>query len=239
MADNDREMLNELIVESREHLENIEPDLLELEQNGNNVSSELINRVFRAVHSIKGGFGFFGIETIVRLAHAMENVMSRVRDKEIEVTGDLTDALLLGIDKLSLLLNDVGNSENVSIETELAKLHPFLSTEAQKTAPKEGGSQTKGDFSLASIQSEWPGLSDDIVSELIKNGKLLYLVSTTPAVDFPGKTIVEILDSWEKFGDILQMKPARAIQQARQVATLQEHIPTRLLLMEKLPRQRS
>lgn len=58
MSDIDREMLNELIVESREHLEKIEPDLLELEQNGNNVSDELVNRVFRAVHSIKGGFGF-------------------------------------------------------------------------------------------------------------------------------------------------------------------------------------
>ena len=60
----DKKMLNELIMESREHLEKIEPDLLQLEKKGSDVPGSLTNRIFRAVHSIKGGFGFFGIDTI-------------------------------------------------------------------------------------------------------------------------------------------------------------------------------
>jgi two-component system, chemotaxis family, sensor kinase CheA len=93
----DKEMLNELIVESREHLSEIEPDLLELEQKGDAISGELINRIFRAVHSIKGGFGFFGVDHIMKLSHAMENIMAKVRDKKLLISPEVTEALLKGV----------------------------------------------------------------------------------------------------------------------------------------------
>jgi two-component system chemotaxis sensor kinase CheA len=79
----DKEMRNDLVVESREHLSEIEPDLLELEQKGDAIGQELINRIFRALHSIKDGFGFFGIEHITKLSHTMENVMAKIRDKAL------------------------------------------------------------------------------------------------------------------------------------------------------------
>ncbi len=213
MSDIDREMLNELIVESREHLEKIEPDLLELEQNGNNVSDELVNRVFRAVHSIKGGFGFFGISKIVDLAHSMENVMSRVRDKDLKVTGDLTDALLEGIDKLRTLLDDVGNSENVSIEEEQQKLKPFLSGNIAKEEDDLIVDEIKSadsDMSIDDFKSRFPKLTDEVISETIKNGKLLYLITLHPEKDLIGKDIIEILSTWEKFGEVLQSLPSRS-----------------------------
>ena len=55
----DKDLLNELIIESQEHIANIEPDLLILERDKDAVSDELINKIFRAVHSVKGGFGFY------------------------------------------------------------------------------------------------------------------------------------------------------------------------------------
>ena len=51
----DDELLKEFINESREHLANIEADLLTIEENGADIDEELVNKVFRAAHSIKGG----------------------------------------------------------------------------------------------------------------------------------------------------------------------------------------
>lgn len=134
--DND-ELILELVAESREHLSEIEPDMLELESRGNDVPDELLNRIFRAVHSIKGGFGFYGKTTIVELSHAMENVLSRVRDREITVDSALTDVLLQGLDKLRVMLDDIDASDRVSIDREVAALKPFLKEAGRKGARKK------------------------------------------------------------------------------------------------------
>ena len=59
---NDQELLKEFLIESNEHLTAIEPDLLLLEKSGTQTSQEVINRIFRAIHSIKGSAGFFGFD---------------------------------------------------------------------------------------------------------------------------------------------------------------------------------
>ncbi len=205
MSETDREILNELIIESRDHLDAIEPDLLELEQKGCKVSTELVNRVFRAVHSIKGGFGFFGIETIVNLAHAMENVMARVRDKETKVTPEMTDALLMGIDKLSTLLNDVSNSENVSVSREIEKLTPFIGGDIEV--------KTQIDASLINYtvdkENVFSMLNDEVLEKVKRNGMLLYQVTVVPTTDCTTDKLSEKFNGWEKYGEIIQTIPER------------------------------
>ena len=63
----DDDLLSEYIVECREHLAAIEPDLLAMEEAGGACAPEVINRVFRAIHSIKGGAGFFAFEALKTL----------------------------------------------------------------------------------------------------------------------------------------------------------------------------
>ncbi len=126
MADFDDSLLDELIIESKEHLETIEPDLMELEENPKTVDPEAINRIFRAVHSIKGGFGFFSMKHIVELAHAMENVMGLIRDGELTVQSKIVDVLLSGADKLRVLIDDVQASEAIPINEEVKQLSGIL-----------------------------------------------------------------------------------------------------------------
>ena len=61
---NNESAIQEFVEEGREHLSAIEPDLLTLEKEGINTDSEIINRVFRAIHSLKGVSGFLGFEAI-------------------------------------------------------------------------------------------------------------------------------------------------------------------------------
>lgn len=120
------EVLDELLIESQEHLESIEPDLLQLERNPEAVDSELINRIFRGIHSIKGGFGFLGISTIQNLAHVMESVLMKIRDGKLTPTPEMVDVLLQGVDKIREMFDDVEGSEAVDASGVYEGLKPWL-----------------------------------------------------------------------------------------------------------------
>jgi two-component system chemotaxis sensor kinase CheA len=74
----DEELIQEFVIESRDHLAGIEPDFLTLEQCLDDIPSELINRIFRAIHSIKGASGFFGLTALKNLSHVMESLLMMV-----------------------------------------------------------------------------------------------------------------------------------------------------------------
>ena len=137
MEKEDLEIIQELIEESTEHLSAIEPDLLELEQRGGEVSSELVNRIFRAIHSIKGGFGFFGIESIQGLTHVMESVLMKVRDGEMSADSSMVDSLLEGVDKVREMLEDVEGSDRVDASVVLGSLKQILDSHESGGAPAD------------------------------------------------------------------------------------------------------
>jgi two-component system chemotaxis sensor kinase CheA len=83
MSDFDESIVEEFIVESKEHLESIEGDLLAIEKDLTAINSESINKIFRAIHTIKGASGFLGFTTIGRLSHVMETLLSLIRSNEI------------------------------------------------------------------------------------------------------------------------------------------------------------
>lgn len=138
MAIIDQDLLNELITESNEHLDRIEPGFLAME-GGNEVAPDLINEIFRAIHSIKGGFGFFGLNNIKELSHKMESVLMLVRDGELAVNSSVADALLAGVDKLRAMIDEVQDSDEVSIEEELRPLKIILGEEVDELAVEETG----------------------------------------------------------------------------------------------------
>ena len=135
----DENIISDFVTESREHLSSIEPDLLTMEQLGSSAPAEVINRVFRAIHSIKGGAGFFAFENLKHLSHAMESVLMQVRDGKLEVTPEIMDVVLASLDRLRAMLDDINASDAVPCEKELAALAGVL--ERQGVAP---GATVKG-----------------------------------------------------------------------------------------------
>ena len=75
----DPPMIFEFISEAKEHLANVTDDLLALEKHRGEAARYRIDRLFRAVHSVKGGAGFFGRRNVEDLAHAMETLLGRLR----------------------------------------------------------------------------------------------------------------------------------------------------------------
>ncbi len=115
MSIEDDEILQGFIEESLEHLADIENDLLAIEEGGADIDVELVNKVFRAAHSIKGGAGFMGLTVIQNLAHAAENVLGLIRSEKLIPTPENINVLLLASDELQQLIEDVGNSNEVDI----------------------------------------------------------------------------------------------------------------------------
>jgi|GEM_PF-26347 len=126
MSDFDEQMLLAFIEESQEHLDGIENDLLSIEASGADIDEELVNQVFRAVHSIKGGAGFLGLDRITELAHGMENVLNKVRNREFVLDDASTSVLLEAADVLSRMIEDTGSSNERDIDTELVALEKIL-----------------------------------------------------------------------------------------------------------------
>lgn len=119
----DDEILQGFIEESLEHLADIEHDLLAIEEAGANIDEDLVNKVFRAAHSIKGGAGFMGLTAIQELSHAAENVLGMIRSKKLIPTPEIINVLLIASDQLQSMIEDVHNSNEVDISAHLTPLN--------------------------------------------------------------------------------------------------------------------
>lgn len=119
--------------ESREHLEDIESEILQLEEEKESADPELVNKIFRSVHTIKGGAGFFGIEKIQDLSHAMENLMGVLREGNIEVTKELISLLLDGADLLKKMVSSPTEIESIDIDGGKNALKAYYNKVVNKT----------------------------------------------------------------------------------------------------------
>ncbi len=142
----DETLLRDFLADSGEHLGAIEPDLLAMESQGSALDPEVINRVFRAIHSIKGFSAFLGFEKVTELGHAMEHLLMRFRDGVATPDPGKVDALLAGVDKLRSMILDIQASDHISCQNELEMLRLALadtpaSPDRSKASTRPGGAR--------------------------------------------------------------------------------------------------
>ena len=115
-------MIQEFLTESEELLQGMDQDMITLESTPND--AELLNRIFRALHTIKGTSGFLSFEPVVRLGHRAEDVLNLLRRGELRLTRRITDALLAARDQLGSMLSDIraGGLKTYDLEPLLEEL---------------------------------------------------------------------------------------------------------------------
>lgn len=104
----DPELLADFFNEAREHLETIEPNLLQLENNPEDLG--LLNDIFRPMHSLKGASGFLGLNKINQLAHKAENILDDLRQGLHPVTSQIMDVILAATDALRTMVDNLETS---------------------------------------------------------------------------------------------------------------------------------
>jgi two-component system, chemotaxis family, sensor kinase CheA len=111
------EIIHEFLVESHENLDQLDRDLVELEQDTG--SRELISRIFRTIHTIKGTSGFLAFGRLEKLTHAGESLLSRLRDGAQPVTPETISLLLSLVDVVRALLARIEQTnEEGDVDTE-------------------------------------------------------------------------------------------------------------------------
>jgi len=101
MTKEELELLADFLTEANEELEFLETNLVELERDP--TSKDIINKIFRSIHSIKGSSGFFGLESLTQVAHKMETLLDYIRKGVLEINQERTNALLKGLDILKAI----------------------------------------------------------------------------------------------------------------------------------------
>ncbi len=98
----DPELMQDFLTETSELIEQLDGDLVKLESAppGSEESAQLLNSIFRALHTVKGAAGFLGLTTVTTFAHAAEDALNRLRRGEVQVTQTIMDALLRSVDVL-------------------------------------------------------------------------------------------------------------------------------------------
>ncbi|MFI5895286.1 chemotaxis protein CheW [Actinoplanes sp. NPDC051513] len=140
------EIVGEFLLESHENLDQIDRDLVALEQEPN--SRDLISRIFRAIHTIKGTSGFLAFSRLEKLAHAGESLLSKLRDGVMPVTPATITTLLATIDGVRSILSSIEETQaeaDVDIDSIIAQVNaqmkageaPPAETPAAETATAE------------------------------------------------------------------------------------------------------
>ena len=105
-----QEILEDFLVEAFELVEQIDHDLVELESNPEDL--ELLNRIFRVAHTVKGSSSFLNFDVLTKLTHHMEDVLNKARHGDLKINPDIMDVVLESIDKMKTLLNSIRDNGN-------------------------------------------------------------------------------------------------------------------------------
>jgi two-component system, chemotaxis family, sensor kinase CheA len=173
MSDLDDEVLQMYIEESREHLAGIEADLLSMEERGADIDEDLVNKVFRAAHSLKGGAGFFGLMTIKELSHKIENVLSMIRSRELVPNPEIINILLISFDKLRELMNNSAESNEVDISEFIVSLTGLASA----NLPNDKKESVRASLDITTADGRvLMSVSQFDIDHVKQQGKSVYLV---------------------------------------------------------------
>jgi two-component system chemotaxis sensor kinase CheA len=104
----DGDIVQDFLVESYENLDRLDRDLIELERNPQD--HDALAGVFRTIHTIKGTCGFLGFSKLEKVTHAGENLLSRLRDRQLVLTPEITTALLTMVDAVRQMLKTIESS---------------------------------------------------------------------------------------------------------------------------------
>ncbi len=144
MSNIDLSLLPDFIVEAEEHLEEMEALLLRLVQQPDDL--EVLNDIFRPIHTIKGGAQYIGLEKISRLSHRLEDLLDLLRDGSMASNGEIVETLISATDRIKLLVGELeaNQREDADVDELVARLTLWIDGEGETPAavPQEQADST-------------------------------------------------------------------------------------------------
>ncbi|RKV22192.1 hybrid sensor histidine kinase/response regulator [Helicobacter pylori] len=171
-----QEIMEDFLIEAFEMNEQLDQDLVELEHNPEDL--DLLNRIFRVAHTIKGSSSFLNLNILTHLTHNMEDVLNRARKGEIKITPDIMDVVLRSIDLMKTLLvtirdtgSDTNNGKENEIEEAVKQLQAITSQnlegakERTKETPKKEAKEENKENKAKAPTTENPASDNPLADE--------------------------------------------------------------------------
>ncbi len=206
-----QEIIDDFIQESQEGLDQLDTDLVALEDNPGEM--DLLNKVFRTMHTLKGAAGFLGFNSIQSTAHKSEDVLNRIRTGDMESSPEIVDVLLEALDVIKHLMSDLANSgkESTDIFHVMNRLEKLLNGAEGKSSKQEILLIEKED-QASSVEPEKTGKKElPVASPAGKSASLIRQNISTIRVD------VERLDSLMNLAGELVLARNRQVQLIKEV----------------------
>ena len=172
--DDMKEIMEDFLIEAFELIEQIDHDLVELEANPEDL--ELLNRIFRVAHTVKGSSSFLNFDVLTELTHHMEDVLNKARKDELKITPDIMDVVLESVDMMKGLLESIRDNgsdaaagidiKNICVRlTQISEGEaPSAAAEAPAAAPAP--EPVKEPEPVAPAEEAAPEVSDSELSKL-------------------------------------------------------------------------
>jgi two-component system chemotaxis sensor kinase CheA len=239
MSSSDGHIKKAFAEESLEHLSSIEEDLIRIEKGDFGPERDRVNKLFRAVHSIKGGGGFLGIENITRLAHAMETVLGHIRDDTLTPNAEVIHFLLQGSDALTHLIQYMDHSDNIDISGPVAALESIRPnaenhSDTRSTAlvpPSDNGvdpvseSSSDADTGQSEPRQSETGLDKTPMVITARNGTSLFVLEKAEflALEKENHLVYLIEKPMDTDENLKDTHPDQILSEIKEYGTLIEH----------------
>ena len=171
--DDMKEIMEDFLIEAFELIEQIDHDLVELEANPEDL--ELLNRIFRVAHTVKGSSSFLNFDVLTELTHHMEDVLNKARKGELKITPDIMDVVLESVDMMKGLLESIRDNGSdaaagIDIKNICVRLTQISEGEAPSAAAEAPATQApepvKEPEPVAPAEEAAPEVSDAELSKL-------------------------------------------------------------------------
>ncbi|MCE3225198.1 MAG: cheA [Nitrospira sp.] len=136
MSDEMQEILSDFLTESNEMLEVLDQRFVTLESDPNN--TDLLNEIFRAMHSMKGSAGFLGFNHLVNVAHRGENILNKLRQGDMAVSPAIISVILETVDVIKAIMTDIretGTDSHVATDAIAATLDGIINGQTSPSMP--------------------------------------------------------------------------------------------------------
>ena len=204
--------LDVFIDESREHLDVLYKQLLELENHPTEMS--IIEEIFRAAHTLKGMAATMGYENLANLTHKLENIFDGIRDEKIQVSTEMMDVLFESVDDLNEMVEDISGGGNGS--KEISKIVESLdeieqgknSTESNAHLTKDAHTMAKSENTLRSIK-ELDEFELSILKESENREFINYEITVQLNEDclLKGARTLMVFNVLERMGEVIKAEP--------------------------------
>ncbi|HNY64530.1 MAG TPA: chemotaxis protein CheA [Deltaproteobacteria bacterium] len=186
------ELVQVFLEESEDEIRELEAGLIKLEEDQSDEGT--INRVFRAAHTIKGSAGLVGFDEVSNFTHTIENILDRIRNRELKITKKLITNLLSAVDLLKRMINASSEGEEVDrVETEnmtlTLKRFTGVGKALEETQPKGAKKDALEDERIFSITMRFKpdilATGQDpvmLIRELADNGTIIECIAYTDAI---------------------------------------------------------